>query len=155
MNILKKLNQLSEKKFNDSVGNEVYECKNPVLMRNLKQTDSFETCMAESAEMLGKYLQSTLKKQRDSEKISKRTLSRAIKDTIKYGDPRFTDALFHSPTETLKVLMATWSKGDKIAECLGIKKEDYNTMCKNINENYCGKNQNNTICKNSENSISL
>lgn len=116
--------------FNDSVSAEVYECKNPRFLNALKDRGSFDELFATCAEVLGSRLQALMKEKGEPDTVSTDVLTQAMNDVLEY-DAKNSDTLYFSRNNTLKVLMATWSKGDKVAECLGIDKESYTSMCKN------------------------
>lgn len=129
------INKLQADKYLENMNKEIFKCKNPVLLKSLKEHEaSLDIAFpAQSAEALGKRLQWLL---RDNEgKVSEKALYQAISDVEKY-DEENNDALCFRRDSTLKILMATWEKGDEVASCLGIDAETYKTMCKNMNKNY-------------------
>ena len=70
--------QVEQDMFNKIMKQEIYDCKNPLLLKALKDTGSLDIGFpAEAAEVLGKCLQS-LMKERNETKVNEQTLTDAI-----------------------------------------------------------------------------
>lgn len=122
-------------KYMADMNNEVYDCKNPVLLNTLKNhpNDLNVACPAEAAEALGKRLQGLMKKQ--GSKLTEMMISQAIGEVEDYDDKN-CDAMHLRQDKTLEFLMATWAKGDEAAQCLGVDQNTYTSICKSVNKNY-------------------
>jgi hypothetical protein len=129
------IKKLQADKYRADMANETFNCKNPILLKALKENPSSLDIAfpANSAEELGKRLQVLLKGQ--DTKVTEKILYQAIGDVEKYDEVN-NDALCFRRDNTLQILMATWDKGEEVATCLGINAETYKTMCKNMNKNY-------------------
>ena len=128
-------NTVTKEVFDKIMKEENYDCKNPVLFKNLVDTGSLDIGYpAKAAEALGKCLQGLMKLNKE-DKLSEQTLTNAI-DAIMSFDHVNNNALHFCRKNTLKILAATWEKGEQVFNILGGDKEIYQTFCRNMNKNY-------------------
>lgn len=129
------IKKLQADKYRADIANETFNCKNPILLKALKENPSSLDIAfpANSAEELGKRLQVLLKGQ--NTKVTEKILYQAIGDVEKYDEVN-NDVLCFRRDNTLRILIATWDKGEELASCLGIDEKTYKSMCQNMNKNY-------------------
>lgn len=129
--------QVEQDMFNKIMKQEIYDCKNPLLLKALKDTGSLDIGFpAEAAEVLGKCLQS-LMKERNETKVNEQTLTDAIDMIDKFDKTVAGEAIHLARDNVIRILSATWSKGDQIAINLGgMSKEDYEAFCRGLNKKY-------------------
>ncbi len=123
--------------FDKIMKQEKYDCKNPTLLKALKDTGSLDIGFpAEAAEVLGKCLQ-YLMKQRKETKVSEQTLDDAIKMIDKFDKTDAGDAINFARDNVIRILSATWSKGDQIAIGLGnMSKANYEAFYRALVRKY-------------------
>ena len=129
--------EAGQRLYDEIMKKEVYDCKNPVLLKALKDTGSLDVGFpAEAAEVLGKCVQYLMKEKHET-KISKKTLDDAIKMVYEFDKTDAVEAIHFARENVIRILSATWSKGDQIAIGLGgMSKEDYEAFCRGLNQKY-------------------
>lgn len=127
---------VTKEDFDKIMQEEKFACKNPVLFKNISEdANAFDRALpAKAAEALGKCLQG-LMKTRKEEQLTEKTLEDGIK-AIDAFDSNNNDALRFSYEHTIKILAATWEKGEQVAECLGASKESYQKFCRSMNKEF-------------------
>lgn len=118
----------------DKAMKEKYDCKNPVLLKAFQKADGFDELVTENAIVFGKCLQYLTKGMKEI-KITQATLNKAIHMCEEF-DTDVADGFIYAKDGILRAVITTWTHGDKLAECVGWTKEQYEKHCRDMNKLY-------------------